>query len=208
MSPVLLSGRHLQHTNDKHTNDEESLMARKVTAHLFHSVNGVVESPDQWQFDSFGPEEMEAMGAAISDVTDAVIGRTLWQEWAEYWPTAQDPFGDFINPVRKHVITSTLDDVSRWEGSTVVEGDPVDYVRALAENGAEGTISVVGGIETVRSLFLAGVVDALTLTTHPAVGVGRRLFDETAPITRLELIEGRTTSTGNALLTYRLRSES
>ena len=180
-------------------------MERKVTAHLFNSVNGVVESPDQWQFDAFGPDEMASMSESIAATTDVVIGRTLWQEWADYWPSAQDPFGDFINLVRKHVITSTLDDVSRWQGSSIVEGDPVDHVRALAANGAEGTISVVGGIETIRSLFLAGVIDALTLTTHPVVGVGRRLFDETVPVTRLELVEGRTTPTGNALLTYRLR---
>ncbi|AXH95740.1 dihydrofolate reductase family protein [Ornithinimicrobium avium] len=181
-------------------------MARKVTAHLFSSVNGVVESPDRWQFDSFGPDDMAGMGAAIADVTDVVLGRKLWQEWADYWPGADDPFGAFINPVRKHVITSTLDDVSRWQGSSIVEGDPVDYLRALAANGETGTIAVNGGVETVRSLFLAGVIDALTLTTHPVVGVGRRLFDETVPVTRLELVEGRTTSTGNASLTYRLRA--
>jgi hypothetical protein len=29
---------------------------RKVTAGLFHSVDGVVESPNQWQFDSFDEE--------------------------------------------------------------------------------------------------------------------------------------------------------
>ncbi|WP_109474106.1 dihydrofolate reductase family protein [Ornithinimicrobium cavernae] len=181
-------------------------MARTVTAHLFNSVNGVVESPDQWQFDSFGPDDMAGMGKAIAEVTDVVIGRRLWQEWAEYWPGADDPFGAFINPVRKHVISSTVDDVSGWQNSVLVEGDPVEYVRALAENGESGTISVAGGIDTVRSLFLAGVIDALTLTTHPVVGVGRRLFDESVPVTRLELVEAPTTSTGNVAMTYRLRA--
>lgn len=182
-------------------------MARTVGAHLFNSVNGVVESPDQWQFDSFGPDDMAGMGKVIAEVTDVVIGRKLWQEWAGYWPTAGagDPFADFINPVRKHVISSSLDDVSGWQNSTLVDGDPVDYVRALADNGDAGSISVAGGIETVRSLFLAGVVDTLTLTTHPVTGVGRRLFDDGVPITRLELVEAPTTSTGNVAMTYRLR---
>lgn len=183
-------------------------MARTVTAHLFHSVNGVVESPDQWQFDSFGPEDMARMGAAIADITDVVIGRRLWQEWAGYWPGAgaDDPFAQFINLVRKHVISTSLQDVSAWEGSSLVEGDPVEHVRRLAGNGETGQVSVVGGIETVRSLFLAGVVDRLTLTTHPVVGAGRRLFDETVPVTRLELLEAPTTSTGNVAMTYRLRA--
>ncbi len=182
-------------------------MARHVSAHLFHAVNGVVESPDQWQFDAFGPDEMANMGRSLESVTDVVLGRTLWQEWADYWTQAgsDDPFAQFINPVRKHVISSTLTDVSAWQNSTLVSDDPVAYVRALAESQAEGMISVAGGIETIRSLFLAGVIDTLTLTTHPVVGTGRRLFDDSVPVTRLELLETLSTSSGNAVLTYRLR---
>ena len=101
-------------------------MARTVTAHLFHSVNGVVESPNEWQFDAFGPEEMQLMGAAIGGITDVVIGRKLWQEWSDYWQSAggDDPFAQFINPVRKHVVTSTLSGDLGWN-STVIDGDPV-----------------------------------------------------------------------------------
>ena len=182
-------------------------MSRTVVAHLFHSVNGVVESPDQWQFDAFGPDEMELMGATIGGVTDVVIGRKLWQEWAEYWPNADDPFGQFINPVRKHVVTGTIDDVSAWTNSTVVDGDPVEYVRALKEGDEDGGITVAGGIETVRSLFLAGLVDELVLTTHPAVGRGRRLFDDSVPVTRLELVRSQATSVGNVVSAYRLRAQ-
>jgi RNA polymerase sigma-70 factor (ECF subfamily) len=179
-------------------------MARRTSAHLFSSVNGVVESPNLWQFDAFGPEEGQMMGKTIGGVTDVVIGRKLWQEWSQYWPGADDPFASFINPVRKHVVTSTLSGHLDWN-STVVDGDPVAYVRRLQQEG-EGDIAVVGGIETVRSLFLAGVVDALMLTVHPvATDQGRRLFDETVPLTRLTLLDGTTTRAGNALLTYGLR---
>ncbi len=180
-------------------------MTRLVTAHLFHSVNGVVESPGDWQFGAFGPEEGELMGQVIGPVTDVVIGRTLWQEWSTYWPTAEDPFGQFINPVRKHVVTSTLEGDLGWN-STRVEGDPVEYVRRLRETG-DGDISVAGGVETVRSLFLAGVVDRLILTTHPVVAAGRRLFDDSVPVTRLELLDATSTSAGNVILTYGLRGE-
>lgn len=179
-------------------------MSRKVVAHLFNSVNGAVESPDQWQFDAFGPEEGELMGQVIGPVTDVVIGRKLWQEWSEYWPGAEDPFGTFINPVRKHVVTSTLSGPLSWN-STAIEGDPVEYVKNLREQG-EGDISVAGGIDTVRSLFLAGVIDELTLTTHPVVTNNqRRLFDDSVPLTRLSLIDIKRTDAGNAILTYALR---
>ncbi|MDO8107031.1 dihydrofolate reductase family protein [Isoptericola sp. b441] len=179
-------------------------LSRRTTAHLFCSVNGVVENPNLFQFDAFGPEEGAMMTAAIAPVTDVVIGRKLWHEWSQYWPGAEDPFGAFINPVRKHVISSTLSGELGWN-STLVAGDPVQYVLDLrAQEGGE--ISVVGGVETIRSLFAAGVIDALTLTVHPvATPEGRRLFDESVPLTRFRLLEGRTTSAGNAVLTYGLR---
>lgn len=180
-------------------------MTRKVTAHLFYSLNGVVESPNLWQFDAFGPEEGELMGKTITPVTDVVIGRKLWQEWSEYWPGSDDPFGAWINPVRKHVVSGTLSGDLPWN-STVIEGDPIAYVRQLKETDG-GDISVAGGIDTVRSLFLAGQIDALILTTHPVVtNEGRRLFDESVPLTRLSLVEASSTSAGNAILTYALRS--
>ncbi len=179
-------------------------MARRTTAHLFSSVNGVVESPNLFQFDAFGPEEGQTMSRAIGGVTDVVIGRKLWQEWSQYWQGAEDPFGSFINPVRKHVVTSTLSDDLGWN-STPIAGDPIAFVRELQQQG-DGDIAVVGGIQTTRSLFLAGVIDALTLTVHPVVtDQGRRLFDESVPLTRLALLEGTTTSAGNAVLTYCLR---
>ena len=181
-------------------------MPRTTTAHLFCSVNGVVEAPNLWQFDAFGPEEGEMMGRAIGGVTDVVIGRKLWQEWSQFWQSASadDPFGQFINPVRKHVVSRSLTGDLGWN-STLVDADPAAYVRKLQQQG-DGDISVVGGIETTRSLFLAGVVDALTLTIHPAVTPeGRRLFDESVPLTRLRMVDSQITSAGNALLTYALR---
>jgi len=179
-------------------------MPRKVTAHLFSSANGVVESPNLWQFDAFGPEEGQLMGEVIGSVTDVVIGRKLWQEWSQFWPGADDPFGQFINPVRKHVLTTTLPADLPWN-STVVAGDPVAYVQDLREQEGGG-ISVTGGIDTVRSLFLAGVVDELTLTVHPVVtNAGRRLFDESVPTTRLSLVRVAQTSAGNAIVTYARR---
>lgn len=182
-------------------------MTRTVTAHQFAAVNGVVESPDQWQFDRFGPDEMELLGTSIGPATDVVIGRKLWQEWSDYWPAAgaEDPFAAFINPVPKHVVSSTLAADPGWN-SSVIDGDPVSYVREL-KAGEGGDILVVGGIETIRTLFLAGVVDTLTLTVHPVVGVGRRLFDDSVPITRLELVDHTISTVGNAILTYRLRGE-
>jgi hypothetical protein len=39
---------------------------RKVVAGLFISVDGVVESPDKWQFDHFDEDMMANMGSHIA----------------------------------------------------------------------------------------------------------------------------------------------
>ncbi|MDN6509511.1 MAG: dihydrofolate reductase family protein [Corynebacterium sp.] len=188
-------------------------MSRRTTAHLFHSLDGVVEDPHLWQFDAFGPEEGEAMDGLLAPVTDVVIGATLWRQWSEYWPgevagDETDGFGAWVNPVRKHVVSSTLGDEHPdglpWN-STLITGDPVDYLRDLRDSEGGG-IAVLGGITTVRTLFLAGVIDELTLTTHPVLaGTGRHLFDAEMPVTRLRLLDATKTSVGNAVLTYGLR---
>lgn len=166
----------------------------------------MVQDPHLFQFDSFGEAEGQLMGQALAGVTDVVIGRTLWEQWKDYWATADDPFGQFINPVRKHVVTTTLQGELDWN-SVAIEGDPVAYVKQLAET-ADGRVSVTGGVQTVRSLFTGGAIDNLTLTIHPAVtSDGARLFDETVPLTRLALVDSTITPAGNAVLTYALRVE-
>jgi RNA polymerase sigma-70 factor (ECF subfamily) len=180
-------------------------MSRKVTAHQYSSLNGVVEAPNLFQFDSFGPDEDEAISASVAGVTDVVIGANLWREWSVFWPESDiEPFASFINSVPKHVICSAPAGELPWN-STVITGDPVEYVKALREGGSDGTISVAGGIATIRSLFLAGVIDELTVTVFPVITPdGARLFDDTAPLTRLRLVDSRFTSVGNAMLTYAL----
>lgn len=182
-------------------------MTRKTTAHLFHSLNGVVESPDLWQFHAFGSEEAEFMTRALTPATDVVMGRKLWQEWSEYWPPrTDDPFSQWINPVRKHVLSSTLPDDLPWN-SVPVRTSPAELIGTLRSQDG-GDIIVAGGVETVRSLFLEGLIDRLTLTTHPVIaGEGRRLFDSSVPLTRLELLDAVQTSVGNAVVTYRLHRD-
>lgn len=182
-------------------------MSRTITAHLFYSLNGVAENPHLWQFDAFGPDEMESMGRMTESTTDLVLGRTLWQEWSEYWPTAQDPFAQWVNPVRKHGLTSTLTGELPWN-STIVAGDPADYLELLRQQPG-GDIAIGGGVKTTRRLVLAGLVDELTLTIHPVLAdQGRRLFDDLDSTTRLSLVNSTQTQAGNIIATYALRSDA
>lgn len=182
---------------------------RKLTAGLFHSVDGVVEAPNLWQFDSFDQELGWGLGAMISRVDTVILGRVGYQEWSGYWPTADenDPFGAFINPVEKLVASRTLTGELEWQNSRLIEGDVVEFVKELKQTDG-GEIAICGGITIVRELFFAGVVDSLSLMTHPVVaGQGRHFFEPGDPVTRLELLESQITSKGNAILSYGLRAE-
>ncbi|HEX4217219.1 MAG TPA: dihydrofolate reductase family protein [Acidimicrobiales bacterium] len=179
---------------------------RKVTAGLFHSADGVVEAPNLWQFDSFDGEVGARMMAMLESTTTVLLGRVGYQEWADYWPTADpgDPFGTFINPVEKLVASRTLSGELEWQNSRLLEGDLFEAVAALKQTSG-GDIAVNASISLVRQLLFAGLMDSLTLIVHPVVaGAGRHLFQPDDPTTRLVLQEGQITTSGNAILTYGL----
>lgn len=181
---------------------------RKVIAGLFYSLDGVVEAPNLWQFDSFDEETGARMGDIIGRVDTVLLGRVGYQEWAGYWPKVEagDPFGDFINPVEKFVASRTLSGDLEWQNSQLIEGPLEDFVRGL-KNGDGGDIAVNASISLVRQLLFAGLLDSLILTMHPVIaGTGRKLFEAADPVTRLELQGSETTSKGNMILTYGLRN--
>lgn len=179
---------------------------RKLTAGLFHSIDGVVEAPDQWQFDAFD-DDLGALLGRVLEATDTVlIGRKGYEEWAGYWPTAPEDggFGAFITAVPKFVASRTLgQDQLTWANSTLITGELVPFVRDLKSRDG-GEIAVMGGFSLTRQLLLAGLLDELTLITHPVVaGQGRRhLFEPGDPVTRLELVDCTRTAKGNVVSTY------
>ena len=180
---------------------------RKVMAGLFHSIDGVVEAPDQFQFDSFDDDLGVLLTGVQERVTDVLLGRVGYQEWAGYWPNAQadGDFATFINGVPKHVASETLSGPLAWNNARLIEGDLLDFVRRL-KAGEGGEIAAMGGISLVRQLTFAGLLDELVLITHPVIaGAGRHLFEPGDPTTRLDLVDSLKTQKGNVVSTYALR---
>lgn len=181
---------------------------RKVTAGFFHSLDGVVESPNLWQFDAFDDELGAMLGEAMAKIDTVLLGRIGYEEWAGYWPnaTADGDFADFINNVPKFVASDTLrQDQLSWRNATRIDGDLIEFVRDLKSRPG-GEIAVMGGVSLARQLFFAGLLEELTLITHPVVaGKGKRMFLPTDPVTRLELRKSTATSKGNVVSTYGLR---
>lgn len=174
----------------------------RIVACFFTTVDGVVESPHEWHFPYFD----EAMGRAVEQVTNEasayLMGRTLYDQWSQYWPgNTTDDFGDFINPIAKYVVSSTLTQAD-WENTTVIPGD--DAARRVAELKATttGTIAMSGCATTVRWLLAEGLLDELVLLVDPiAVGTGARLFED-GDRTPLTLLSSEAFDTGVLHLRY------
>lgn len=177
---------------------------RKVTAGLFSSVDGVVEDPFRWQFDSFDEELGAGMGQMMARIDAGLLGRVGYQQWADYWPKADTDadFAGFINPLPKYVASRTLSGDLEWQNARLIDGPLEDFVADL-KKGDGGEIGVFSSISLVRQLLFAGLLDTLMLIVHPVIaGSGRRLFNDGDPLTRLELQSSEQTSKGNLILRY------
>jgi len=178
---------------------------RKVTAGLFHSLDGAVEAPNEWQFDQFDDELGAALGKAMAATDTVLMGRVGFQAWTkDFGEGPGDPyFGPFINNVPKFVASRTLSGNIGWQNATLIKGDLAAFVRDLKQKDG-GEIAVMGGISLVRELLFAGLLDELTLITHPVVAGAkyRHLFEAGDPTTRLKLVSSVTTSKGNVVSTY------
>jgi dihydrofolate reductase len=184
---------------------------RKVIAGLFISLDGVTESPDQWQFNHFDEDMMAGMGAHLAAEDTMLMGRVTYQEWAPYWPSSQDePFASHINSIPKYVVSTTLDKVAwgDWNNVTLIKSGLSEEIARLKQQSGKN-IGVAGSTTLVRSLLQKDLIDELTLMIHPViVGHGKRLFTDGSDLKRLQLVNATTTRTGVVILTYHPRQNS
>ena len=178
---------------------------RRVIAVELVSVDGVMESPEEWAF-SYSNDEMEEAnesGMAASD--GLLLGRVTYEHFAAFWPNQPGgtPMMDYINSVRKHVVSGTLEEPLEWNNSTLIKGNVAEAVVKLKRQPGKD-ITILGSGALVRSLLRDGLLDELRLMVHPVVmGCGKRLFEDGDVRKGLELVDSKTFGTGVVSLTYR-----
>lgn len=174
----------------------------KIVSNFFISLDGVVEAPDQWHFSYFNDEMGAAVGRGMETSEAFLMGRVLYEEWAEYWPKQgpEVPFSSFINEIPKYVVSNTLSE-AKWNNTRLVSGDVAGQLKRIKEE-TEGDITMSGSATLVRWLLANGLLDELCLLVHPiAVGKGQRLFEDT-PTHALDLVRQETFATGVLNLAY------
>jgi dihydrofolate reductase len=177
---------------------------RKLTIAEFISLDGVVESPERWNFPYVNDELYAAMWGAAAEVDTMLLGRVTFQSYAGAFANApaDDPIAAQMNRPTKVVVSSTLDEPG-WANSVVLRGDVVEQVTRLKAESGDG-IMVTGSITLSRTLLAAGLVDELNLLVHPiVVGKGRRLFADDGPRLPLELASYQVFRTGVSNAIYR-----
>ncbi|MBL7497909.1 dihydrofolate reductase family protein [Frankia sp. CNm7] len=176
---------------------------RPLTAHYFVSVDGIVDSPQDWHFPYANPEVMSVVGEATAGVDALLMGRRTFEEWRAFWPGQSGfPLADFINNTHKYVVTGTLSDPG-WGPATILAGDAVPAVRDLKDQPG-GRIAINGSGTLTRALLRAGLVDELHLLVHPVVvGAGRHLFEDGGAPVGLDLAAQRTFGNGVTYHVYK-----
>ena len=147
----------------------------RIVANFFISLDGVVESPDQWHFPYFNDEMGAAIGAGMETSGAFLMGRTLYDEWSAYWPDSTDePFATFINQHPKYVVSGSLTEAA-WNNTTVLPGDPARLQEV--KDRTDGYLTMSGSATTVRWLLANNLLDELNLLIHP-LALGRRALDD------------------------------
>lgn len=184
-----------------------------IVLYTLMSLDGAVDDPRR-----YFPETGRDTGPPVfdQDLADreqemldrqgaVLLGRGMYDQWSHYWPTSDEqPFADFINGVRKYVVTSSPL-TGDWAGAEAVSGPLPEVVHDVGSR-TTGDVGVHGSITLAKALLAQRLVDELCLSVGRVLDpVGRRLFDSVAGLEEMELLEATPTSTGSLWLRYRLR---
>jgi dihydrofolate reductase len=182
---------------------------RKVVAVELVSLDGVMETPEEWAF-AYSNDEMEQANASGMAASDALLlGRVTYEHLAAFWPhqPGGTPIVDHINSVPKFVVSATLEEPLEWNNSTLIKGNVAEEIAKLKRRPGKD-ITILGSGALVQSLLREDLLDELRLMVHPFVlGGGKRLFEDGVDRKSLELVDSRTFSTGVVYLTYQPADE-
>ena len=194
---------------------------RKIVVSEFLSLDGVMESPDQWHF-QFWHEEMGKYKFDELFASDALLlGRVTYQGFAAAWPSRSDEsviadiaegggsakvsevdgFADRMNNLPKYVVSTSLEKVE-WSNSTLIKENVAEEIIKLKQQPGQN-ILVAGSANLIRTLMQHDLIDEYHLMIHPVVvGRGKHLFQDESVTQVLKLVETKTFGSGVIVLIY------
>src|ERR671910_2052214 len=169
-----------------HTTTEERTM-RKLVESTFMSLDGVIDSPQNWSAPYWDDEHSAYAQKLMARADELLLGRKTYEGFAEAWPQRSgDPYTDKINAMPKHVASRRLTDLT-WNAQPL-QGEAVEAVGELKQRDGEDLLKFGTG-EFSRTLIENELLDELHVWIFPVlVGGGQRLIDG-IDVTHLELFE-------------------
>lgn len=185
----------------------------------FMTLDGVMEAPgfeehrtgrNGWAM-RITDAELQAFSAAQIDGASAFLfGRTTFNVWAAFWPTAPEvaaEMGAKITMLPKYVVSKTLAR-SDWANTTILRGDLETEIRRL-KDAPGGELLAYGSADLVAALLDLDLVDELRIMLFPTIlGSGKRLFRDESELRQLRLVSLATTPSGVVILTYERRADA
>jgi class 3 adenylate cyclase/dihydrofolate reductase len=191
-------------------------MSRLVVAE-FLTLDGVIEAPgfeehrdgkNAWALRLQTPEMQDFFRDQLSKTGAFLLGRTTYQIWAAFWPTAGGD-ADLVkqmNDATKYVVSNTLKEAD-WANSTVLAGDWAAQVAELKREPG-GDILVEGSADLVNGLMERDLIDEYQLLVFPLIlGSGKHLFRDGIDLRPLRLVNTKVFPSGVVLLVYHPESE-
>jgi dihydrofolate reductase len=185
---------------------------RKLAINTFMSLDGVMQSPGGpeedptgsfghggWAVPYFDDTMMQQM--AESAPYELLLGRGTYEIFAAHWPYDEGPIADHLNGTRKHVASTTRDELE-WNNSVLIAGDVAGYVaRIKHEEGPE--IQVHGSPGLIQTLLAHDLIDEFRIWTFPVLlGTGKRCFGTGTVPAALTLVDTKATKTGVIVAIY------
>jgi dihydrofolate reductase len=171
----------------------------KLIATTQATLDGVVDPVGEWvdpdgDHGEYSFERQEASGGLV-------LGRKTYEGLAGYWPSQSGRWADMVNPMRKHVGSTTLSGELEWN-ATLLEGDLEDAIPTL-KDAVDGDLFMHGSGEFAYALAETGLIDEYEVYLNPLVwGAGNvHVLGDRGTI-RMQLEGVRRFDSGVVLLTY------
>ena len=143
---------------------------------------------------SKGPEYLAWIKEQSQQAHEVVMGGTtyrLMSEFAEAMP--DEPGLSELTALPKIVFSSTLEEPLSWANTELVDGDPIEAVRAMKQEKSRSPLRTVGSLTLGRSLLEAGLVDRFRVVVFPVItgATGKERIYDGYPDVALDLVESR-----------------
>jgi dihydrofolate reductase len=173
---------------------------RKLIESALVSLDGVIESPEQWA--NFDAEDTAYSLEQLGHYDAFVMGRVTYEKFFANWgDTIGDPYIDRINAMPKYVASRSLTETT---GNVSLLGpDPAGAIARLKDQPGKDLIKY-GTSRFDDTLVRDHLIDEFRIWIRPVVaGSGQRLFEDvdTSGL-HLKLTDDKRLANGSVILTY------